>query len=86
MTQLAGDVTADDWVESVGGLRFKSVTARLLVVMASISNLDSPFWIVTQRRGLIFQPVESDRMPDLIAAFSSAENAAKLMLSRGEKE
>jgi hypothetical protein len=43
-----------------------------------------PFWIVTQRRGLIFQPVKSDRMPDLIAAFASAENAAKFMVSRGE--
>jgi hypothetical protein len=32
------------------------------------------------------QPVESDRMPDLIAAFSSAENAAEFTVSRGETE
>ena len=42
-----------------------------------------PFWIVTQRRGLIAQPVEPDGMPGLVAALSSAENAARFMVRRG---
>jgi hypothetical protein len=41
---------------------------------------------VTQRRGLISMVVEPDGMPGFIAAFSSAENAAKVMVSRGETE
>jgi hypothetical protein len=39
-----------------------------------------------QRRGLISKPVEPDRMPGFIAAFSSAEKAASFMVSRGESE
>ncbi len=45
-----------------------------------------PFWIVTQRRGLISQPVEPDGTPGFIAAFTIAENAAKFMVERGETE
>lgn len=43
-----------------------------------------PFWIVTQRRGLISQPVELAGIPGFIAAFSTAEIAAKFMVARGE--
>jgi hypothetical protein len=44
-----------------------------------------PFWIVSQRRGLVLRPVEVDGMPGLIAAFKTAEAAAAFMASRGEK-
>jgi hypothetical protein len=48
--------------------------------------LTFPFWIVTQRRGLISQPVQPDSMPGFVAAFSSAEQAATFMVARGETE
>ncbi len=51
-----------------------------------MATINFPFWIVTQRRGLISQPVEPDGVPGFIAAFSSAERAAKFMVSRGETE
>jgi len=41
---------------------------------------------MTQRRGLISQPVEPDGMPGFITADSSAEKAASFMVSRGESE
>ena len=49
-------------------------------------RLDKAVTHPPQRRGLIFQPVKSDRRPDLIAAFSSAENATKFIVSWGETE
>lgn len=51
-----------------------------------MAALKFPFWIVTQRRGLISKPVEPDGVPGFIAAFSSAEHAAAFMVSRGETE
>jgi hypothetical protein len=51
-----------------------------------MATLNFPFWIVTQRRGLISKPVEPGGMPGFIAAFSSAEEAASFMVSRGETE
>ena len=45
-----------------------------------------PFWIVTQRRGLLSRPVEPDGTPGFIAAFTTAEKAASFMVSRGESE
>ena len=45
-----------------------------------------PFWIVTQRRGLISDPVAPAGMPGFVAAFSTAESAAKFMVGRGETE
>lgn len=51
-----------------------------------MADLTFPFWIVTQRRGLISRPVEPDGTPGFIAAFSNAENAASFMVSRGETE
>ena len=44
-----------------------------------------PFWIVSQRRGLVSRPVEVDGMPGIIAAFKTAEEAAAFMANRGEK-
>src|SRR6185369_7112792 len=49
-----------------------------------MAELNFPFWIVTQRRGLISKPVEPDGMPGFVAAFSSAEKAGSFMVSRGE--
>ena len=51
-----------------------------------MAGLNYPFWIVTQRRGLISKPVEPVGVPGFIAAFSSAEKAASFMVSRGETE
>ena len=51
-----------------------------------MSVLNFPFWIITQRRGLISHPVEPSGMRGFIVAFSRAEDAAKFMVSRGETE
>jgi hypothetical protein len=51
-----------------------------------MTALKFPFWIVTQRRGLILQPVEPDGMPGFAATFLTAEDAAKFMVARGETE
>jgi hypothetical protein len=51
-----------------------------------VAGLSFPFWIVTQRRGLISKPVESDAMPGFIAAFTTAERAASFMAGRGETQ
>src|SRR4051812_44069224 len=48
-----------------------------------MATLTFPFWIVTQQRGLISQPVEPEAAPGFIAAFSAATNAAAFMASRG---
>jgi hypothetical protein len=52
----------------------------------AVAEVRFPFWIVTQRRGLISKPVEPDAMPGFVAAFSSAEDAATFMVRRGETE
>ena len=44
--------------------------------------LEFPFWIVTQRRGLISQPVEPAGMQGFAAAFVSAEDAATFMVGQ----
>lgn len=49
-----------------------------------MAEFSCPFWIVTQRRGLISQPVEPHGMPGFIAAFTTAEKAASFMVGRGE--
>jgi hypothetical protein len=51
-----------------------------------MTELMFPFWIVTQRRGLISKPIGPDGMTGFIAAFSTAQNAAAFMVSRGETE
>ena len=51
-----------------------------------MAELKFPLWIVTQRRGLISQPVAPDGMPGFAAAFSRAEDAATFMVARGETE
>lgn len=51
-----------------------------------MTDLKFPFWVVTQRRGLISKPVEPDGMPGFAAAFSTAEDAARFMVARGESE
>ncbi|CAN5496470.1 hypothetical protein BH10PLA2_BH10PLA2_36820 [soil metagenome] len=43
-----------------------------------------PFWIASQRRGLVMKPVEVEGMEGMIAAFTSAADAAKYMVGRGE--
>jgi hypothetical protein len=52
---------------------------------AGLDRLLFPFWIVTQRRGLISKPVEPDGMPGFVAAFSTAERAS-FMAGRGATE
>ncbi len=47
-------------------------------------DLPFPIWIVTQRRGLISQPVEPDGVKGYAAGFSNAEAAARFMVARGE--
>jgi len=48
--------------------------------------IDFPFWIVTQRRGLISLVVEPAGSAGFIAAFSTAGKAAKFMVDRGATE
>jgi hypothetical protein len=49
-----------------------------------VSAVLYPFWIVTQRRGLISQPVEPEGMKGFAATFSKAEDAATFMVARKE--
>jgi len=51
-----------------------------------MNELAFPFWIVTQRCGLISQPVEPEGMPGFIAAFTTAESAASFMVERDETD
>ena len=49
-----------------------------------MAELKFPFWIGTQRRGLITKPVEPEGMQGFAATFSSAEELARFMVARGE--
>jgi len=51
-----------------------------------MAAIDFPFWIVTQRRGLISLLVEPADAAGFIAAFSTAGKAAKFMVDRGATE
>lgn len=64
----------------------RAVRTSVMDVDTPMAGLTFPFWIVTQKRGLISQPVEPEGTPGFIAAFSSAQNAATFMVARGETE
>jgi len=48
--------------------------------------LQFPFWIATQRRGLVAQPVEVAGVRGVVAVFSSAEDLARFLVARGETD
>jgi len=50
--------------------------------VVAVSDVPFPFWIVTQRRGQISQPVEPEGVEGYAATFSKAEDAARFMVAR----
>jgi hypothetical protein len=52
----------------------------------AMTDLVFPFWIVTQRRGVISLPVEPEDVRGFTAVFTTAEKAAAFMAERHETE